>query len=170
MTTDEYPLSNTYTKNEIDEADRLWDEYPLPKVSEKTGIPLSTLKMWSERGYIDTETEHRGGVLDQDMVDRADDLWDRVPLTSVSDILDIPYNTLLKWSQRGHISTDTNHRGSNGRPKRNKHKARLAAELVYDKDLTVREVAERWGVSRGTISRYLKMYRTGQYVHPEKHA
>jgi transposase len=91
-------------------------------------------------------------------VSRADELYDVMPLPGVSELLDVPYSTLLDWSKRGWVSTDTewkNERG--GRSK--KATPREAARLVFDLDLTRREAAERLGVHPRTVRKYISEYR-----------
>lgn len=91
-------------------------------------------------------------------VSRADDLYDVMPLSGVSEVLDIPYSTLLDWSKRGWLSTDTewkNERGGRGK----KASPREAARLVFDLDLTRREAAERLGVHPRTVRKYISEYR-----------
>lgn len=173
MTTDKYPLSPKYTKRQIDEADELYDEVPLREVADRTGIPYGTLEMWRHHGYIGTETDHYAGVAwerspytDED-VRRADQLYDRMYIPAVSDVLGIPEKTLYDWQSKGWISTEVDHPHPNRQPKKNERRARRAAHLVHEQDYTQKEVAEKMGISEGLVSRLMKMYRQGVYVSTE---
>ncbi|AUO78935.1 DNA-binding HTH domain-containing protein [Salinibacter phage M1EM-1] len=91
-------------------------------------------------------------------VSRADELYDVMPLSGVSEVLDIPYSTLLSWSKQGWVSTDTNwKKGRSGRDK--KASPKQAARLVFDQGLTRREAAERLGVHPRTVRKYISEYR-----------
>lgn len=149
-----------YTTADVKEADRLWDEYPLPTVSDITGIPEGTLKYWSQKDLITTETDHRGpdSQISEETADRIDGLWDIMPLTEIGDLLDIPYTTLKNLAQRGRISTDTEHRGQH-QVKGMDRKIRRAARLAEKCD-TNREAAARMNVAESTFYRYLKLYRS----------
>ena len=152
---------STYTVSDVKEADRLWDRMPLPKVSSQTGIPKSTLKNWSAEALISTDTDHRTKALrkyDDETIDRADHLWDAFPLCDVAEILDLPYGTLLKWSEKGWISTDTDHRG-NYQQEGMKETVHRAAYLANETDLTNRASAAKMGVAESTFYRYLRLYR-----------
>jgi len=167
----DYPLSPKYSRAEIDRANELYDEYPLETVAEKTGIPYGTVQWWRDQGYIESAVDHRSEANrthDDELVERADYLWDKMPLWKVSNILDVPYETLRNWSKKGWIDTDVTHEGSDGRGKRNRQRARRAAYLVHDEDYLQKEAAEKMGVSAASVSRYLKMYRTGTFVAPER--
>jgi transposase len=116
---------------------------------------------------MDTErdTLHRSKYSAQ-TVSRADELYDIMPLPGVSELLGVPYSTLLDWSKRGWVSTDTewkNERGGRGK----KASPREAAHLVFDQDLTRREAAERLGVHPRTIRKYLAEYRDGPKPGPK---
>jgi len=153
-----------HTITDVQEADRLWDEHPLPVVSEKTGIPRPTLQNWSQRGWISTETNHVGKdkKYDEETIRRADRLYNRMPIPDISDLLGIPVNTLRDWSRRGWINTTVNW-GARQQTKDMPEKCARAAHLVYDRDLLQKQAAERMGVSESAISRYLKLYRNGKY-------
>jgi predicted transcriptional regulator len=58
------------------------------------------------------------------------------------------------------------HKGHNNREKRNRRRAHRAAELK-SRGYTQKTIAEKMSVSQASVSRYLKMYRTGTYVAPE---
>jgi len=134
---------------------------PLRKVSNRTGIPESTLKNWSAKGLISTDADHLSESLrkhDDEVIDRADHLWDTLPLKDVSDIIDVPYGTLLKWSQKGWISTETDHRG-NYQKEGMKEAVCRAAQLAHETDLTNRAAARKMGVTESTFYRYLRLYR-----------
>lgn len=155
---------STYTTADIHDADRLWDECPLPRVAERTGIPESTLRGWAEKGLIDTDVDHRTAhAHDQELIERADRLWDRMPLTKVSDLLGISYSTLSSWSEWGWIDTEADHRGSY-QSKDMAEKVRRAAHLVHDQDRTKEEAAEIMEVSMSSLHRYLRLYRNGAYI------
>jgi len=154
-----------YTISDVREADRLWDEYPKRIVSKKTGIPEGTLDYWSQKGLISTDTDHRGPkhTYDQETIEKVDGLWEFMPLTEISTLLEIPRSTLQSWADRGKISTDTEHRGKY-QTKDMARKVRRAAHLAYEKDITKREAARRMGVSESTFYRYLRLYREGKYA------
>ena len=155
---------STHTLAEVKEADRLWDEMSLPKVSDRTGIPVSTLKNWSQQGLINTDATHNGPDtrLSKETIERIDHLWDAMPLTEISDLLGIPYPTLANLSQRDKISTDREYRGACQTTDMHR-KVRRAAHLAYEKDITNREAARRMGVAESTFYRYLRLYRNGTY-------
>jgi DNA-binding transcriptional MerR regulator len=168
--TDDYPLSPKYTKAQIDRVDRLYDQHPIETTAEMTGIPAATITWWHKQGYISTDVCHRSRSnrkYSDEVVERADALWDRMPLSGVSDILGVPYETLRNWAKAGRISTDVNHKSNGGKENRNRRRAHRAAYLVHEQGYLQKEAAEKMGVSQGSISRYLKMYRTGTFVHPE---
>jgi len=167
----DYPDSTKYSKADVDEADRLWDLYPLPKVSAKTGIPESTLHYWSKHEYIATQADHtarsrRVYTKDHELVQRADRLWDHMPLSDVADVLNVTQATLEYLARKQLIHTDQNHQ-AHERRKRSRERAHRAARLASKDDMTQREVADRMGVSEGSVSAYLKMYRQGTYKHSE---
>jgi len=153
-----------YSASDLKEADRLLDEHPPGVVAEKTGIPKATLRNWVRKGWV-TKPDHRCGPrYDEEVVERADDLYDRMPLSEVSEVLDVPEGTLQQWAQKGWIGTDVNWLSkANRASKRTRKRARRAARLVYEEGLLQREAAQMMGVSQSSISRYLKMYRTGTY-------
>lgn len=151
-----------YTISDIREADRLWDEMPLPDVATALDIPLPTLRDWARRGWIETETVHQGcrKAHSDQKIELADELWDVYPLSQVSDLLDVPEGTLCGWADKGWISTETDHY----RDPEMAEKVQQAAEIVYIEGNTQREAAERMEVAESTISRYLKRYRNGTYA------
>jgi predicted site-specific integrase-resolvase len=158
-------MSSPYTASDVTEANRLWDEMPLPEVSERTGIPDGTLGYWSEIGLISTDTDHRTRAVrsyDKDTIEKAERLWDVMPLTEVSDLIGVPLATLYKWSHKGWISTEMNHCGAH-QTQNMTQKCRRAAHLAYEKDITNREAARRMGVAESTFYRYLRLYRNGTY-------
>jgi len=162
---DKYPLSSKYRKREIDEADDLYDKYPIPVVSKKTSIPTDTLREWSMKGYIDSKTNHKASAnrkYTDEEISRAGELWDRISLTEVGEVMGIPHATLKSWSKKGWIDTSTDHR-SQGRRKRTLRRARRAARLVHEEDCTYRKAAEKIGVSHRTIEKYLSVYRQQEW-------
>lgn len=48
---------------------------------------------------------------DWDSVERADNLWDRMPMTVLSEVEDISMGKLESWRQNGWISTERNWQG-----------------------------------------------------------
>jgi DNA-binding transcriptional MerR regulator len=155
-----------HTIADVKQADHLWDHYPLPIVAEKTGIPESTLGYWSQQGLIETDTDHRTRAVrkyDAEKIALADRLWDTMPLHKVSEVIDVPHNTLQKWSERGWIDTETEHRGRY-QTKGMSRKVRRAAHLAHEKEITNREAARRMGVAESTFYRYLRLYRNGEYA------
>lgn len=104
---------------------------------------------------------------DPEDVERADDLYDRMPLSAVSEVTGIPVNTLGGWAAKGLISSEVDwQRRGWKKPEKRKRLARRAARLRYDEDLSGEEIAERMNVSRRYVYRLLKMYRTGDYTLP----
>jgi len=154
-------MAQSYTSSDINEADRLFDDHMLAEVSRKTGIPYSTLWKWKDKGMISTETDHHAGSLkyDDHMIERADYLYDRIPLSGVSEVTGVPETTLAGWKQRGLISTDVDWRARNGGVDKKVSPQRVAY-FVYQKDMSHREAAEKLDVDRSTIHRNLKKYST----------
>jgi len=165
--TDDYPLSTVWTIEEIDRADELYDEHPLREVSEITGIPEGTLSGWSTEGYISTsENWYAEASLkySKETIERAGRLYDWMPISQVSKVIDVPERTIGGWRRRGYISTDTDHRKPvNATPDRNAKRGRRADHLVNDHGYSQKEAAEKMGVSEAAMCRYLKMYRQGVY-------
>lgn len=157
---------SSYSAKDIERADRLWDEHPKHVVAEKTGVSEGALNYWSEQGWISTDTDHRTAAVrkyPEETIERADELWDSIPLTEVSDLIDVPLSVLYNWSQYGWIDTDTVHSGryqTEGMEK----KVKRAARLAHDTDLTNRDAAKKMGVAESTYYRYLRLYRQGKYV------
>lgn len=153
-----------HTISDVRDADRLWDEMSLPNVSDRTGIPVSTLKNWSQQGLINTDATHNGPDtrLSEETIERIDGLWDAMPLTKISNLLDIPYPTLMHLSETGRISTDTEWRGKH-QTEEMERKVRRATHLVHEKDISKRQAARRMGVAESTFYRYLRLYRNGTY-------
>lgn len=155
-----------YTISDVQEADDLWDEHPKTIVSERTGIPLGTLDDWAEKGLISTDVDHRAERLSEypdETIEKADTLWDVMPLPKVSEYLDVPHATLRTWAEKEWISTEADHRGSHQTGDMPK-KVRRAAYLSHDLDLGPREAADRMGVATSTYYRYLRLYRNGEYA------
>jgi len=159
-------MSSTYTISDVQEADALYDRMSLQEVSGQTGIPYGTLSSWSRKGWISTDANHYTGPkrYSEDTVERADALWDRMPITDVSEVLDVPVQTLQGWKARGWISTDVDWK-SRARAGERKASVVQAVELVRVKGLTYEEVADELGVSKTTIYRYLRDYKTESYRH-----
>lgn len=155
-----------YTISDIKEADRLYDRMPLREVSERTGIPYGTISSWSRKDWITTERNYLAGPREYDWetVERADALYDRMPLTSVSDLLDIPLPTLWEWATRGWVSTEVNWKAKANVGKR-KASPQRAAQLVKVKGYTQAQAAKELGVSQSTVHRYLKDYQKGRKSH-----
>lgn len=154
-----------HTASDVQEADRLWDEMPLPDVAEKTGILYGTLDYWREIGLISTDTNHQRESVhkyNDETIERADALWDRMPLSEVSELIEVPYGTLMGWSQRGWIETDEDHIGAY-QQEGMREKTRRAAYLAHETDLTNRAAAEKMRVAESTFYRYLRLYRKGAY-------
>jgi len=86
-----------YTIKDIKKVNRLYDHMSQREIAEKTGIPRGTLASWSRKGWINTDTNHQKGPrkYDEETVERADRLWDVMPLPAVSEVLDIPIPTLF---------------------------------------------------------------------------
>jgi transposase len=113
-----------------------------------------------------TDDIRRHSTYEPERVSRADALYDKMPLPSISDVLDVPLTTLQSWKSRGWISTDIvwkNRRGGRER----KATPRQAARLVFDQGLTRREAAERLGVHPRTVRKYLAEYRDGPKPGPK---
>jgi len=153
---------STHTIADVQKADDLWDEMPLPDVATALDIPLGTLRSWAHKGMIATEAQHQAGHRkhSETKIELADALWDVYPIAQVADLLHVPEGTLRTWAHKGWISTQTNHY----RDPEMASKIRRAAELVYVEDTTQRQAAEILGVHESTISRRLKRYREGSYV------
>jgi len=167
----EYPNSTKYSISDVDEADRLWDLYPLHRVSQKTGIPKRTLEDWSKKGHISTNADHsarsqREYTKDHELVQRADRLWDVMPLSDVAEITGASMGTLKYLARKELIHTDTNHQAQSWE-KRNRERAHRAARLASKDGVTQKEVADRMDVSEASVSAYLKMYRQGTYKHAD---
>lgn len=155
-----------YTVSDLQRADRLWDKMSLSEVEARTGIPEGTLKRWSRNGLISTDADHRGPDtrVAEETIERINVLWKYMPLTAISDLLDIPYTTLNGLRSSGHIHTETEHRGQY-QVKGMKKKTRRAAHLAEKCD-TNRAAAQKMGVAESTFYRYLKLYRQGKYESP----
>ena len=153
-----------YTIKDIKKVDRLYDHMSQREIAEKTGIPRGTLSSWSRKGWINTDTNHQKGArkYDEETVQRADRLWDVMPLPAVSEVLDIPIPTLFGWAARDWISTDVKWKGRANKGKRKSSPSR-AAQLVKVKGYTQQEAAEAMGVHPSTIRRYLKDYKRGAH-------
>jgi len=158
-----YPNSTKYSRSDVDEADRLYDRMPLREVAERTGIPYGTLSNWSAYGHISTEANHlaKPKEWDWETVHRADALYDKMRLADVSDVIGVPLATLSHWRKKGWITTEKNWRSEARAGYRKKSPSRAAA-LVHGKGLTQAEAAERMGIARCTVCRYLKDYRRGR--------
>jgi len=152
---------STHTISDVQKADDLWDEMPLPDVATALDIPLGTLRGWAHKGMIATDTEHQHGTRkhSETKVDLADALWDLYPLPQVADLIDVPEGTLRTWSYKGWISTNTDH----NRDPEMADKIRRTAQLVYIQGNTQRRAAEILDFAESTVSRRLKRYRLGNY-------
>jgi transcriptional regulator with XRE-family HTH domain len=153
-----------YSATDQQQVDDLLNRYPRHVVADKTGVPKPTIDYWIQQGYVENVDQRYGPDAGWDTVDRADELYDRMPLSQVAEVMGMKQSTLDQWQQKGWITTDTNHRSRSARKaRRNRERARRAANLVNDKGLMQREAAEKMDVSQSSISRYLRMYRTGNY-------
>jgi len=151
----------TYTMKDVQEADRLLDEMPMYKVSEKLGMTTRTLSRWKSKGLIGTDIEWQGGnrKYSDVTISRVDELYDTLPLSAISEVMEIPYSTLKKWSRKGWVSSDKNWQARGGPgPKAN---PRLAVEMCVEEGLTQYEAAEKLGVCQSTVSKYIQKYRNG---------
>jgi transposase len=153
-----------YTIKDIKKVNRLYDHMSQREIAEKTGIPRGTLASWSRKGWINTDTNHQKGPrkYDEETVERADRLWDVMPLPAVSEVLDIPIPTLFAWASKDWISTDVKWRERANDGKRKSSPSR-AAQLVKVKGYTKQEAAKAMGVHPSTIRRYLKDYKKGAH-------
>jgi len=151
-----------YTMSDVKKADRLYDQMPLDQVAEKMGIPKGTVRGWYKQDLIDTETDHNAGPrhYDQDTVDRVDQLYDRMPLSDIAEVLDIPIHTLKNWRREDWIGTDVNWSRRRAGPDR-KVNPMAVVEAVMETEKTQTKVADEFGVCDATVSRYLKDYRKG---------
>lgn len=96
--------------------------------------------------------------LDGELVQRADYLWDHMPLKDVAKILPRSYSTLKRWSQKGYISTDVNWRVRNsGSPK--KGSVRRVVNLKRH-GYTRKQISDKTGLGLRSVSRYLNDYAT----------
>lgn len=80
-------------------------------------------------------------------VQKADDLWDEMPLSEVSAQTSIPEGTLDNWSQDGLISTDTNHR--RGYSDRTVEKA----DSLYDR-MPLKDISDALDIPLGTLKKW----------------
>jgi|APHM01.1.fsa_nt_gi hypothetical protein len=149
-----------HTMSDVKKADRLWDEMPLSDVSDKTGVPYNTLRNWSSKGLISTDTTHTGGdwKYSEEIVDRADTLYDYMPPSEIAEVLDVTYSVLEEWIWKGWISTDQDWSSHNGATK--KADPARAAELVGAKGMTYQEAADVLGVSQSTAYKYVQEYQS----------
>jgi len=148
-----------YTMSDVKKADRLWDEMSLREVADKMGISSSTLFRWSSLDLISTETNHEREV-PREKVDRADHLCEHMPLYKVAERVGVNEKTVREWKNKGWISTEKDFRGINGGPEK-KANPRRVVEMYHQNEMTQKEVGNRVGVSRQTVSKYLKQYRNG---------
>lgn len=149
-----------YTTHDIKRVDELYDHLSIPEIAEKEDMPESTLYNWKSRGWIDTDTDHvrrKNGSYSEEMVQRADTLYDLMPLHEIPNLLPVPFQTLKYWNQTDRISTEVDWQ----------HKQN-GAEKKVDPIPVVREVhqgalqkdvAEKYGISETTVSRYMQQYR-----------
>lgn len=151
-----------YTRYEVCKADELLDEHPPSAVAEKMNMPSPTLWYWIKKGWV-TNPGHLGGTnYDEKTIERADRLYDHMPLRAVSNVLDVPRSTLSDWKKKGWIDTQKNWTSEAlKRTERTKRRAKRAAHLVYEQGLLQKEAAEEMGIAESTISKYLKKYRSG---------
>ncbi len=152
---------STYTMSDVQEADRLYDQMPMRDVAEKTGISKSTLSNWKQQGLIDTEANHNTKYSAQ-QISRADELWDSMPLPQVSELLDVPVRTLRHWSMEGWINTEVDWNGGYTGGRSKICSPEPVIEMYFQSDLTMMEVARSYGISRSTVSDYVRQYRNGE--------
>lgn len=155
-----------YTMSDVQEADQRWEEMPLPEVSEKTGIPVGTLWGWAKNGLIDTSKDwfsisrRARSPYDEEVISRADELWDVMPLTRIAEVLDVPVDRLRQWSTNGWINTDVNwsiRAGGNAKAV----DPTLVVEAYFESDRSQKEVGEEFGIRQQTVSKYVCQYRNG---------
>jgi len=148
-----------YTMDDVKKAGRLWDEMSLRDVAEETGISSSTLFRWSSMDLISTETNHNREV-SPEKVERADHLCDHIPLREVAERVGVNYRTVREWRNKGWISIDKDLQGRGNGPEK-KANPRKVVEMYFETEMSQREVGEKVGVARQTVSKYVKQYRNG---------
>ena len=149
----------TYSMSDVKRAGRLWDEMPLGEVADQMDIAESTLWRWSSMDLISTDTNHLARA-DEAMIQRADELYDVMPLRRVADEVGVCERTAQRWRKAGLISTDKDWLKING-GREKKTDPRRVIEMYHEKEMTQQEVADQVGVSRSTVSRYIRQYRNG---------
>ena len=149
----------SYSMSDVKKAGRLWDEMPLGEVADQMGIAESTLWRWSSMDLISTDTNHLSRA-DEAMIERADELYDVMPLRRVADEVGVCERTAQRWRKAGLISTDKDWLKINGGREKKTDPGRVI-EMYHEKEMTQREIADQVGVSRSTVSRYIRQYRNG---------
>jgi len=149
----------TYSMSDVKRAGRLWDEMPLGEVADQMDIAESTLWRWSSMDLISTDTNHLSKA-DEAMIERADELYDVMPLRRVADEVGVCERTAQRWRKAGLISTDKDWLKINGGREKKTDPGRVI-EMYLEKEMTQREIADLVGVSRSTVSRYIRQYRSG---------
>jgi len=150
---------SSYTMSDVKEADRLWDKMPTKQVAEKLGASPSTIWRWSSEGLISTDTNHNRKV-DTQKIERAEALCDHMSLRSVADMIGVHVSTLYDWKAKGLISPDKDWQAISGGVDKKANPWRVV-EMYYEEDMSQREVAEKVGIARRTVRRYLRQYRNG---------
>ena len=82
-------------------------------------------------------------------VEKADRLWDQMPLSEVSEETGVPESTLGNWSMQGLINTDTDHRQNRTTRKHSEDTLQLVEELWQVRPLT--EISETLDIPYTTL-------------------
>lgn len=138
-------------------ADYLWDQMSLSEISERTGIPLGTLKTWSHAGKISTDANHHRGegpIYPQEVIDRTEALAQVFPLSTVVDFVEPCAATIQRWKRSGVIDAP-----DPTPPRRDQTRLQMAhASILRDEGLSPAEIGEELDVTEKTAIRLLGRY------------